>query len=303
MRTSIAAFAAFLLIGCDGLPNPDPGQPTGRPTAPDGNPVSAPCPSAEESFDAMLRSSYAVVVAYKRGSAASDVTYAAIGTAFAVGPKKLATNGHIGDAILDNPFPVEQVVAVQAGTGELFPLSRVAIHPAYDGDPLSSPDVSILVTLREVPEYLTLPSAMEFPELAIGSDLTLTGFPGDVNELFDLVPGTTVPQATALAGSITALRSFDPTVVVDIETTDIIQHQIPTTPGTSGSPLVLCGEVVAVHNAGTVKVVVTLDEAGMPVLDRQVAAANNFGIHVKYLRVPRFMGLMSRDKSGSLASG
>ncbi|MEK6677744.1 MAG: hypothetical protein AABZ47_19090, partial [Planctomycetota bacterium] len=59
--------------------------------------------------------------------------------------------------------------------------------------------------------------------------------------------------------------------------------QLPTTPGTSGSPLVRCGQVVAVNNAGTVNLVVTLDENGNVIADRQAAAANNFGIHVKHL--------------------
>ncbi len=70
--------------------------------------------------------------------------------------------------------------------------------------------------------------------------------------------------------------------VVTPESVDVIQHQAPT-PGTSGSPLVHCGKVVPVNNAGTVKLVLVPNRQGEIEVKRRAAAANNFGVHARFL--------------------
>ena len=253
---------------------------TDTPSAPD----APTCPSLQNTFGFMIPASYAVVVEYRQGPGAEDTVNFTLGSGFAVGPHTLATNAHVATGVLENAFPIDRVVAVQAGTGRVVELTSATKHPGYDGDPLGSPDVAVFTTQDELPEFLELASSEEVSDLASGDELALTGFPGDVNELFDITPGTTVPQATSLSGSITALRSFDQTAIVTENTVDFVQHQLPTTPGTSGSPLVRCGKVVAVHNAGTVKLILSIDKNGNIITDRQATAANNFGIHVKHLQ-------------------
>lgn len=247
-------------------------------------PLEPLCPPAIESFAAMAASSYAIVVTFMTGPSASDRVDFAIGSAFAVAPNWLATNAHVVLGILENRYPVERVVAVQSGTGRVITLVNAAVHPSFNNDPLESPDVGVIATASTLLDYLELAEANEIADLVAGDELALTGFPGDVNDLFEITPGETVPQATSLTGRVTALRSFDTTVVVTPENIDIVQHQLPTSPGTSGSPLVRCGKVVAIHNAGTVRIVISVDNDGNISAIRDPAASNNFGIHVKHLR-------------------
>ncbi|MEK6677745.1 MAG: trypsin-like serine protease, partial [Planctomycetota bacterium] len=149
-----------------------------------------------------------------------DVVDFTIGSAFAVSSSRLATNAHVVLGVIQNPFPVDRVVAVQSGTGLTIDLIRAYVHPNYDGDPLRSPDVGVFEVGERVDDYLTLSPVENSRSLAPGDPLALTGFPGDVQELFEITPGLTVPQATSLSGSVTALRSFDPTSVVGAETVD-----------------------------------------------------------------------------------
>jgi len=222
--------------------------------------------------------------------------YATIGTAFAIRDRLLATNAHVTEAfsIDASTFPsgyiVKDIFAIQSGTGDVFVLTRALTHSEYDGDPLGSPDVGLFTTLKELPGVLDLASPEEVEALYNdgqfeSADLILSGFPGDVQELFEIEPDTTVPQATTLEGSTSSLRNFDTSVRVAADSIDIVQHQLPTTPGTSGSALVLTtnGKVVAVNNAGTIETVIKIDGNGKPYADRVAAASNNFGIHVKYL--------------------
>lgn len=54
-----------------------------------------------------------------------------------------------------------------------------------------------------------------------------------------------------LSGHITALRPFDQSADATPDTAMLVQHDMPTTGGTSGSPVVnALGEVVAVNNSG-----------------------------------------------------
>jgi len=222
--------------------------------------------------------------------------YATIGTAFAIRSRLLATNAHVTEAfsIDASTFPlgyiVKDIFAIQSGTGEVFVLTRALTHSQYNGDPLGSPDVGLFTTLKELPEVLSLASSEEVDALydngkLESAKLILSGFPGDVQKLFEIEPEITVPQATTLEGSTTSLRNFNTSVRVVADSIDIVQHQLPTTPGTSGSALVTTtnGKVIAVNNAGTIETVIKLDANGNPFADRVAAAANNFGIHVKYL--------------------
>ncbi len=105
-----------------------------------------------------------------------------------------------------------------------------------------------------------------------------------MTDAIEITPGETVPQATSLSGRVTARRSHDDSNVVTEDNLDVIQHQAPTTPGTSGSSLVSCGVVIGVNNAGTVRVVAVPGEDGQLGFDRQSAAANNFAVHHRHIQ-------------------
>ncbi|NOX60193.1 MAG: trypsin-like serine protease, partial [Planctomycetes bacterium] len=246
---------------------------------------STSCPSNASTFEKMNEAAYAVVLRIRVGPGENDVRFFTLGTAFAVDDRLLATNAHVTEFFNGlTGIQVDEVVAVQSGTGTVVTLLRALTHPDYTGDPLSSPDIGLFTTQEELSNTLTIASDTELLDLDLGEELLLAGFPGDVQDLFEITPNETVPQATSLTGNISALRSHSTNEVVTAENTDVIQHQIPTTPGTSGSALVLCGKVAAVHNAGTVTVIVTVNAQGDLIQDRTAAANNNFGVHAKFLR-------------------
>jgi S1-C subfamily serine protease len=270
VQWSRAAFAGALALAAliGGCPEPTP----------------APCTPAAQSLSAMVPATYAIVfeVPVQQQDGSMGFAYGAVGTAFAIDARLLATNGHVVDAVLNPPAVVSRVLAVQSGTGTVNECLRALKHPEYTGDPLSSPDVGLFTTKDPMSAILPL-APNDVADIALGDELGITGFPGDVNEFIRIIPGQTIPQATALTGTITALRAFDPSQVVTPATTDSIQHQAPTSPGFSGGPIVRCGKVIAANNAGTVQTTVTVNPDGSLGTQRTTAASNNFGIHVKHL--------------------
>lgn len=244
------------------------------------------CPEVAESFKTMNEATYQVFAQFDGFDSAGQPLsqFAFIGTSWGVGNRLLATNAHVAEAyqqIADQGAQVTRAVAVQSGTGKVIRLLRGLLHPDYNGNPLGSPDVALFTSQEELPAILPLadPDAV----LLLGDEFQLVGFPGDVNDWITVTPGETVPQATSLTGSISALRSHDLTVQVDSQTLDYYQHQAPTTPGTSGSAMVYCGLVVAINNAGTVQFVVIPTPEGELAVDRTAAASNNFAVHVKHI--------------------
>lgn len=208
-----------------------------------------------------------------------------VGTAWAVSDRLLATNAHVTEAFVsfaNSGVQFERVIGVQAGTGDVVELLRQLPHPDFNDDPLGSPDVGLFTTREQMVDIL--PLAPDNVSLELGDEIQIVGFPGDVDEFITLVPGETVPQATSLNGQITALRTYDNAEQVSLDNLDIIQHQAPTTPGTSGSSMISCGQVVGVNNAGTVQLIATPDASGNLSIDRVAAASNNFAVHVRHVR-------------------
>lgn len=209
------------------------------------------------------------------------------GTGWAVGDRLLATNAHVAEGFADSAaagVQITRALAVRAGTGEVVRLLRAVVHPGYNPfGPILSPDVALFTTQEVLPTKLELAPADSVLEL--GDEISLVGFPADVDQFLFNQPGFTIPQATSLSGSVSARRSYDVTAEVDVDTLDQYQHQAPTTPGTSGSAITHCGLVVGINNAGTVKQFVTPPRSeGEPFgVDRQAAASNNFAAHVKHI--------------------
>ncbi|MCH8572229.1 serine protease [Nesterenkonia sp. AY15] len=206
------------------------------------------------------------------------------GTGWAVDERLLATNAHVAGAFVETAeagIQLSRAVAVQSGTGTVVRILREVTHPSYAQDPLGSPDVALLTTQEVLSNTLELASPDSI--LDLGDEFHLVGFPGDVDTFISQRPGETIPQATSLNGTISARRAHSPDQEVTPETLAVYQHQAPTTPGTSGSAMVHCGEVAGINNAGTVRLVLELDENGELASDRQSAAANNFGVHVRFI--------------------
>ncbi len=258
-------------------------------TTDDGQPVDgqtpADCPVEAEVLDDVNAATYAVYgETIVNTGAGPELVHFQIGTAWAAGRRLLVTNAHVTQAYVEfaaQGVQLERAIAIQAGTGEVVTLLRELTHPDYDGDPLGSPDVGLFTTQQELPATLEL--ADPAVDISLGDEIAIVGFPGDVTDFIEIVPGETVPQATSLNGDITALRTHDDTEAVTPENLDVIQHQVPTTPGTSGSSMVSCGRVIGVNNAGTVNLVAVPAADGSLTIDRQAAAANNFGVHVRHI--------------------
>lgn len=246
------------------------------------------CPSTSESLDAQNSATYQVFgeIPIRLQDGSTGLHYIFFGTAWAVRDRLLVTNAHVVaafDQAASQGVQLSDAVAVQSGTGEIIRLLRSLTHPDYNGLPITSPDVGLLTSQEVMPDFLTLAPADSV--LGLGDEVQIVGFPGDVEQFITSRPGVNVPQATSLLGTISSRRSHNDAEAVSTESLDVYQHQAPTTPGTSGSSMVHCGLVAGVNNAGTIKLVVTPSptQQGQFTIDRQAAASNNFGVHVKHI--------------------
>ena len=165
-------------------------------------------------------------------------------TAFAIRPSVLATNAHC-------------VVAAQQAGGNIvalenegkrtvsFPVVDMHAHPGYrDNDANAlTPDVGIVNINGKATMVLTIASQKELADLSSGDVVGLIGFPG---RLMD----PTTPIATFLGahvGRVTTAKGKTGSFA-DMW---LIQHDAPTTHGTSGSPIFnSAGHVVAVNAGG-----------------------------------------------------
>lgn len=243
---------------------------------------STTCADSSTMFDLINNATYAIVGEARANDGGILPIFA--GTAWAVSERLLVTNAHITEFFVEFAeagVQFERTVAVHAGTGTVVELLRGITHPDYTGNPLFSPDVGLFTTKDVLPTRLTLAPART--DVAVGQEILLAGFPADVEEIYSIIPGQTVPQATSLSGEITARRSHDETQAVTVDNLDVLQHQAPTTPGTSGSSVVSCNSVIAVNNAGTTRLVAVPQPDGSFEVERQSPAANNFAVHVKYI--------------------
>lgn len=244
------------------------------------------CLPPDAYLDTVAAATYAVVIEVLVGvdqTGMPQVVHIPFGTAFAIDRRLLATNAHVTEGTKNVGAPVVRVLGVQSGTGEVVTLLRALTHPAYTGNPVLSPDVGLFTSDTELVDLLPL-ATVEEAAVGRGETISVTGFPGDVSEIIPILPELTVPQATSLQGTITALRAHDLTVEVDATNADVFQHQAPTTPGTSGSALVHCGRAIGTNNAGTVQLAVTVNpQTGEANVDRIAAASNNFAVHVRHI--------------------
>ena len=146
------------------------------------------------------------------------------------------TNAHVIQGVVETIRPIAhlnpQTLAVRSGTAvgglETYSLNTYYIHPDYDGT-VGSPDVGVLVVDAQFalrPSFLPRNRANG---LRVGQPIGTIGFPGEINN-----PYSAVPIATFKDGTVSALRSFSDGVITP-ENSRVIQHNLDTSGGTSGS--------------------------------------------------------------------
>ena len=165
-------------------------------------------------------------------------------TAFAVKPNLLATNAHCIVAAKKNGRPVI-ALENEGANGVSFAVTAMRPHPGYrDTDATTlTPDVGVVTISGRAAVVLELATPPELAALGAGDDVYLIGFPGRLMN-------TANPAATFLAANIGRVTTAAgrPGAFVD---TWLIQHDAPTTHGTSGSPIFNGrGKVVAVNSGG-----------------------------------------------------
>jgi V8-like Glu-specific endopeptidase len=180
----------------------------------------------------------------------------ATATAFGIAPRLLGTNAHVVESIVATwGEPNASAWVFQHETGEVREITTVWAHPDYDiGSQIQTPDVGILEVDTTIPSFLTIPDSNSYPAVEVFEPVGLCGFPGSVTLGVDFVglsTGDFHPRATCLDGSISAIRPFDPGDSLTSANAQLIQYDISTEPGVSGSAVFnASGEIVGVHALG-----------------------------------------------------
>jgi hypothetical protein len=168
-------------------------------------------------------------------------------TAFAVRPSVLATNAH---CVFAARRAGGAVTALEnEGRGEVgFAVTDMKPHPLYrDGDAANiTPDVAVVTIAGKAAVTLELATKQELAGIGAGDDVYLIGFPGTLMDPQN-------PAATFLAAHVGRLTGANgrPASFADGW---LVQHDAPTTHGTSGSPLFNGrGKVIAINAGGYVE--------------------------------------------------
>ena len=228
-----------------------------------------------------------------------------LGTGFAVGGNLIATNAHVSSGILSEArqlarsgLRVTRVSAYRAETGDEIPLLEALVHPSWNGSE-RSPDIGLLVSRAPLPVALELATDAEVGAVRSGDAIIVNGFPGNVDQAtfgtgFDEL---SIPRATLFSSNVQSLQKFDerseinPNDPLDI---DLFQHGADTSPGTSGSPILKDGKVIAVHNAGLQNPTL-IAVNGQAVVRTVPDATASWGVHVKHLK-----NLLAEYRTGTL---
>ena len=163
------------------------------------------------------------------------------------------TNGHVAEGLqqvldavaeffpelAESPDPV----AVRSGTrvgGEgtyALDLESVLYHPGYDPESETggswTPDLAVFRIEASLPDVPQLLPRDLVTQLRVGQPIGTLGLPGELEELYG-----TVPLATFKDGTISALRPYSPDEpAITPENSRVLQHNLDTTGGTSGSAI------------------------------------------------------------------
>lgn len=177
-----------------------------------------------------------------------------IATAFAVAEHLLATNAHVVESVAEGLREGGSASVVQHDTGETYEIIWLWKHPGYAADDTIGPDVGLLMVDRTLPAILRLADTEALHRISLFDPVRMYGFPGDVARSIDLEDfrvGPARPRATAAVGIITAMRPFRPLQDATPDSSLVIQHDLRSVGGDSGSPILNDdGNVVAVNALG-----------------------------------------------------
>ena len=165
-------------------------------------------------------------------------------TAFAVRPTLLATNAH---CIVAARKHTGLVVALEnESRGQVsFAVTDMRTHPAYrDADANAiTPDVGVVSITGRAAVVLELATAQELVATGAGDDVYLIGFPGRLMDASN-------PGATFLAANVGRITAPNGRIGAFADGW-LVQHDAPTTHGTSGSPIFNGrGKVIAINAGG-----------------------------------------------------
>ena len=195
-----------------------------------------------------------------------------VGTAWAFAPNKFATNAHVAlglrnyarefSAKPQKPIRSFEVQIVINGTDRLVrPVTHVQIHRDYQLDKSHrNPDVAILTTSGRHDSYFKIAPKSVLHKLKSGTAVAYLGFPMDNLDKNNVHIDN--PIASMQTGVIVAVSDFD---LKDSgpDKNQWIRHNLPTTGGSSGSPVFnASGEVVAIHSIGSIILMDTKNAKG-----------------------------------------
>ena len=186
-----------------------------------------------------------------------------IGTAWAVGPDKFATNAHVVEAVRDEllwwkknkNLSARVFIAINQKKDLIYSVNKMQINSLYNrmevnyGGRVSSGnyDTGFLYTNEKTPIYLRLSNIQALKNLRAGTKIGYLGFPTEN------LPGDNVnlsnPIATMQTGIITSVSNY---FMENKAPKRLIRHNLPSTGGASGSPIFATnGEVVGIHFGGS----------------------------------------------------
>ena len=188
----------------------------------------------------------------------------AIGTAWAVGPNKFATNAHVVEAVdkrllwfkKNKNLSAGAYIAINQKKGLIYKINKLQINSFfgkrevnYEGRKSSGGfDTGFLYTDEKTPIHFQLANIQTLKNLRAGNKIGYLGFPSE-KLMFDNI-NLSNPVATMQTGIITSVSNY---FMENKAPKYFIRHNLPATGGASGSPIFAPnGEVVGILWGGNV---------------------------------------------------
>lgn len=165
-----------------------------------------------------------------------------LGSGFAISNKRIMTNAHVVNGLVElaEKYGTEgySFVAVRDG-GRVnhehsFELDSFAIHPEYNSENQYTYDFAVVkIKSGNISDYCVIENEEKLYTIKEGDEIYTIGFPGETGD-----QNTIQSIATYKNGSVSALRPFNQNSTASNQYTNVvIQHNLNTTGGTSGSPI------------------------------------------------------------------